>query len=213
LVLLYCSAVHYPTNTVTNPNRRHTDGIVFYNSDMAPSDPKLPTQPAIQDWTTIKEPPPPSPSPSAAEADAARAHLATDAAHQRATIADAWASVKAGDFLSVHQAPCSRTGFLTGIGGGAAIGGLRFVLGAGIPKAANWAVGAGVLGAVISYEVCQAGRRREREKMKRVVEVYDRKQAEVRAQTEEKRRERERLRAEEEARKAEEAQKKGWKLW
>jgi cytochrome c oxidase assembly protein subunit 20 len=70
-----------------------------------------------------------------------------------------------------------------------------------------------VLGAVISYEVCQAGRRKEREKMKRVVEVYDRKQAEVRAQAEDRRRERERLRAEEEAKKAEEAQKKGWKLW
>lgn len=48
---------------------------------------------------------------------------------QRATIGEAVGTIKAEDFLSVHHAPCSRQGLLTGIGGGAGVGALRFVLG------------------------------------------------------------------------------------
>ncbi|KAB5518120.1 hypothetical protein GE09DRAFT_514106 [Coniochaeta sp. 2T2.1] len=130
------------------------------------------------------------------------------------SIFDVITTIKPADILSVHQAPCSRSGFLTGIGSGAAIGGLRFILGAGVPKAANWAVGAGVLGAVLQYEYCQASRRAEREKMKRVVEVYDRKQGEMKREEERRRieKETERLREEEERRIRE--QKSGWwKIW
>lgn len=87
---------------------------------------------------------------------------------------------------------------------------MRFVIGSGVPKAANWAVGAGVLGAVVSYEFCQSSRRREREKMKRVVEVYDRKQAEVKTQEEERRRARLAQQEEEAKRKAERS---WWKVW
>lgn len=130
---------------------------------------------------------------------------------QAASIADAWRSIKAEDFLSVHQAPCSRQGFLTGIGGGAAVGFLRFVLGAPVPRAANWAVGAGMAAAVAQYEFCQYRRRCERDKMKRVVEVYDRKQAEMRQKEEERRREREEARAAEEARLK--AQRRWYKFW
>jgi cytochrome c oxidase assembly protein subunit 20 len=169
---------------------------------MAPTTPLPPSSP-----TPTALPQQQSPTPTAAEAESARKSLA---AHQP-TIADAWSSVKAGDFLSVHQAPCSRNGFLTGIGSGAAVGALRFVLGAGVPKAANWAVGAGVLGAILQYEYCQASRRREREKMKRVVEVYDRKHAEMRKMEEEKRR---KLKEEEEERiRVAPTQKSWWKVW
>lgn len=124
-------------------------------------------------------------------------------------MADAWRSIKADDFLSVHQAPCSRQGFLTGIGSGGAIGFLRFVLGTPVPKAANWAVGVGMAAAIAQYEFCQYRRRQEREKIKRVVEVYDRKQAEARRLEEEAKRERETR--EEEARLK--AQRRWYKFW
>lgn len=129
---------------------------------------------------------------------------------QAATVGDAWRSIKADDFLSVHQSPCSRQGFLAGIGGGATVGFLRFVLGAPVPRAANWAVGVGAAAAIAQYEFCQYGRRREREKMKRVVEVYDRKQAETRRAEEEAKRKRE-VREEEEARLK--AQRRWYKFW
>ncbi|KAK1767469.1 putative mitochondrial cytochrome c oxidase protein 20-like protein [Phialemonium atrogriseum] len=129
---------------------------------------------------------------------------------QRATLGDAWRTIKADDFLSVHEYPCSRQGFLTGIGGGAAVGFLRFVMGSPVPRAANWAVGVGVAGAVAQFEFCQYRRRRERDKIKRVVEVYDRKQAETR-QKEEERRRVERIREEEEARLK--AQRRWYKFW
>lgn len=101
-------------------------------------------------------------------------------------MADAVKSIKASDFLAVYQVPCARQGFLTGIGGGAVVGALRYILGAGVPKAANWAVGAFALGGIVSFEVCQAARRAEAAKMKRVVEVYDRKQADMRQREAEK---------------------------
>ncbi|KAJ9156742.1 hypothetical protein NKR19_g4216 [Coniochaeta hoffmannii] len=169
---------------------------------MAPPNPLPPSSPQTQSLLQ-------APTPTTAEAEAARKSLATPPP----TIAAAWASVKAGDFLSVHQAPCSRDGFLTGIGSGAAVGALRFVLGSGVPKAANWAVGAGVLGAVLQYEYCQASRRREREKMKRVVEVYDRKQGEMRRLEEERRRARQQEKEKEEEEERIRQSKRWWKVW
>ncbi|KAK4462107.1 hypothetical protein QBC42DRAFT_328073 [Cladorrhinum samala] len=90
-------------------------------------------------------------------------------------------TIKPSDFLTFHQAPCARSGLLTGIGSGAALGVVRWLVGAPIPKAANWAVGAGVLGAIGQYEYCQFRRRQEKEKVKRVVEVYSKVQAEAKA--------------------------------
>lgn len=162
-------------------------------------------QPASQPWPENEA------VPTEAEAEKARSQLTGSLPPpQPATISDAWKNIKAGDFLAVHQTPCARTGFLTGIGSAAAVGALRFVLGAGVPKAANWAVGAGALGAVLQYEFCQAARRKEREKMKRVVEVYDRKQAEIKA-------EEDRLRARKAQEETDEARRKAerrwWKVW
>lgn len=90
-------------------------------------------------------------------------------------------TIKPSDFLTFHQAPCARSGLLTGIGFGAALGVIRWLVGAPIPKAANWAVGTGVLGAIGQYEYCQFRRRQEKEKVKRVVEVYSKVQAEAKA--------------------------------
>lgn len=112
----------------------------------------------------------------------------------------------------MHQAPCARTGLLTGIGSGAAVGALRWVMGLPVPRAANWAVGAGVLAAAGQYEYCQFRRREEREKVRRVVEVYGRQQAALREKEKE---ERERKAREERERAAEEERRsrRWWRPW
>lgn len=130
----------------------------------------------------------------------------------RITVGDAAKSIKAGDFLKVHQYPCSREGLLTGIGGGSVIGVVRYIVGASIPKAANWAVGAFALTSILSYEYCQAKRRDELVKMKRVVEVYNRKQGEMKQKEEEAKRKKQQRQAEEEAARVA-AQKSWYKFW
>lgn len=78
---------------------------------------------------------------------------------------------------------------MTGIGSGAGIGALRWIMGLPIPKAANWGVGCGIVGAMAHYEYCQWQRRKEKEKMQRVVAVYTKKQADSRAKEAKERRE------------------------
>ncbi|KAI5921950.1 hypothetical protein F4810DRAFT_309255 [Camillea tinctor] len=128
--------------------------------------------------------------------------------HTRPTFTEGIQSIKSDDFLAVHKMPCAREGFLTGIGAGAVIGAGRFVLGAGIPKAANWAFGSFLLGSIIQWEYCQAQRMKERAAMARVVEVIDKKQAEKKAKIEQAMRLREE--AEEKAR---QANKRWYKFW
>ncbi|KAH8888487.1 hypothetical protein GQ53DRAFT_748894 [Thozetella sp. PMI_491] len=127
------------------------------------------------------------------------------------TFKDGIDSIKRDDFMAVHKTPCAREGFLAGIGGGAAAGGLRYILGASIPRAANWAVGFGALFAIIRYEVCQSLRRAEHAKVKRVVTIQNEKQTQLRRQEEARRAEAAAKKAaEEEAAKA----KKSWyRLW
>lgn len=92
-------------------------------------------------------PPPPPPNPSSDEAarqkgvsDAAalryaEAHLQSKPLspnvdpNKRATVSEAFHSIKPEDFTRVHQTPCAREGLLTGIGSGAAIGALRYLTG------------------------------------------------------------------------------------
>ncbi|KAG6357803.1 hypothetical protein INS49_013682 [Diaporthe citri] len=106
--------------------------------------------------------------------------------NKRATVGEAFKTIKSDDILKVHQAPCSRDGFITGIGSGAAVGFLRYIIGAPVPKSANWAVGSGVAISILAYEYCQYQRRVERANMKRVVEVVGKKQADMKRQEEEK---------------------------
>ncbi|KAK3391328.1 hypothetical protein B0T20DRAFT_423411 [Sordaria brevicollis] len=107
----------------------------------------------------------------------------------RVSLTEVVNTIKPEDFLSVHETPCARQGFMTGIGSGAGIGVLRWIMGLPIPKAANWGVGCGIVGAMAQYEYCQYLRRKEKEKMQRVVAVYTKKQAETRAKEAKERRE------------------------
>ncbi|ORY68250.1 uncharacterized protein BCR38DRAFT_320380, partial [Pseudomassariella vexata] len=101
------------------------------------------------------------------------------------TISDGIKTIKTEDFLAVHRIPCAREGFMTGIGSGAVVGGLRYVRGAQIPSVANYAVTAALVGMVVQWEFCQYQRIQERAAMARVVEVIDRKQAEKQQRAEE----------------------------
>ncbi|KAK3347803.1 hypothetical protein B0H65DRAFT_461447 [Neurospora tetraspora] len=107
----------------------------------------------------------------------------------RISLTEAVSTITPTDFLSVHETPCARQGFMTGIGSGAGIGALRWIMGFPIPKAANWGVGCGIVGAMAHYEYCQWQRRKEKEKMQRVVAVYTKKQADSRAKEAKERRE------------------------
>lgn len=49
--------------------------------------------------------------------------------NKRASVGEAAKMIKPEDLFKVHQAPCSREGFLTGIGSGAAVGFLRYIAG------------------------------------------------------------------------------------
>ncbi|KAI1074007.1 hypothetical protein F5B20DRAFT_586723 [Whalleya microplaca] len=129
--------------------------------------------------------------------------------HQQPGIKEGFESIKTADFLHVHRVPCAREGFLTGIGAGAVAGMGRYVAGARIPKAANWAFGVFFLGSIIQWEYCRAQRAKEHAAMARVVEVMDRKQAEKKAQMEEAAR----LRQEERARQEAEKKKSWYKFW
>lgn len=44
------------------------------------------------------------------------------------TISEAVSMIKTEDFANIANTPCSRNGLLTGIGAGAGLGGLRFVV-------------------------------------------------------------------------------------
>ncbi|KAK0663449.1 hypothetical protein QBC41DRAFT_234494 [Cercophora samala] len=158
--------------------------------------PSDPSKPPSLPWVQTSSTPPPTPKPKQTE--------------EELSLSAAVATITPSSFLTVHQAPCARTGLLTGIGLGSSVGFLRWLLGLPVPRAANWAVGTGALSAIVQYEYCQAKRRQEKAKVARVVEVYGQKQAEMRAKEEEDRR---RKQEEEQRLREEQAKKSWWKVW
>ncbi|KAL2151113.1 hypothetical protein VTH82DRAFT_6211 [Thermothelomyces myriococcoides] len=144
------------------------------STQQPPSRSHAPADPTRSWIQQTDEAPPSSTSQSPPPVPLPPPNTQTDDQQPRArqpTLAEAVQTIKPSDFLTFHQAPCARTGLLTGIGAGGAVGALRWIMGLPVPRAANWAVGAGVLGAIGQYEYCQFRRRQEREKVKRVVEV------------------------------------------
>ncbi|CAO1602640.1 hypothetical protein XANCAGTX0491_006244 [Xanthoria calcicola] len=83
-------------------------------------------------------------------------------------VVDALKTIKLQDFKEVHKKPCTREGFLAGIGAAFAVGGVRAIHGAPIFTACNWAVGAFAFGSFAMHEYCQGKRRREKEGIQKV---------------------------------------------
>ncbi|KAL8801921.1 MAG: hypothetical protein Q9182_004155 [Xanthomendoza sp. 2 TL-2023] len=105
--------------------------------------------------------------------------------HTEPGIVDALKTIKLEDFKEVHKKPCTREGFLTGIGAAFATGGVRAIFGGLYPwprhfppsmltepapifTACSWAVGAFAFGSFAMHEYCQRKRKREKEGMQRV---------------------------------------------
>ncbi|KAL8683052.1 MAG: hypothetical protein Q9186_000962 [Xanthomendoza sp. 1 TL-2023] len=82
--------------------------------------------------------------------------------HTEPAIVDALKTIKLEDFKEVHKKPCTREGFLTGIGAAFATGGVQAILGG------LWAVGAFAFGSFAMHEYCQRKRKIEKEGMQRV---------------------------------------------
>lgn len=150
------------------------------------------------------------------------------------SLGEAVKTVRWQDFRQVHMYPCVRESLLTGIGGGFGMFGVRALWGgeclfprddeegwewtdyylAGIPKAANWAVGTFVFAAWGNYEFCLYKRRLERSHMKRAVEIIDRKKVEKEAAAKLKREERRKAKEEADRKAEEEAKRKSsWRFW
>ncbi|KAI9677773.1 MAG: hypothetical protein M1829_002545 [Trizodia sp. TS-e1964] len=125
------------------------------------------------------------------------------------SIIEAAKTIKLEDFKEVHKKPCVRNALLAGILGGFGVGGVRGILGASLLKASHWAVGSFCLTSLLMHEFCQFRRRREKQLMKRAVEVMDRKREKFAKAQEEARIQREEARA-----KAEELRRsKSWRFW
>ncbi|RFU80077.1 cox20 fam36a [Trichoderma arundinaceum] len=118
----------------------------------------------------------------------------------RSPLSEAVSMIKREDFTNVANTPCARQGLLTGIGAGAGLGGLKFVIQGNATKSANWAVGFFILGSIASYEYCQYQRRAEKIQMKRHIEVVTQNRKEQAKKIAEERREQQRIEEEQKAR-------------
>ncbi|KAK7954095.1 hypothetical protein PG996_014981 [Apiospora saccharicola] len=129
------------------------------------------------------------------------------AGNKRPTITEGLKTIKPDDWFKIHQIPCAREGFMTGIATGFVTGFGRLIAGGRIPKALNWGVGGFLISSLAGWEYCQSVRRQEKAAMARVVEVMDRKKAEKWKQAEET------MRKRKEAKAKEEAAKRWYKFW
>ncbi|KAK7935872.1 hypothetical protein PG985_001367 [Apiospora marii] len=128
--------------------------------------------------------------------------------NKRPTITEGFKTIKQDDWFKIHQIPCAREGFMTGIATGFVTGFGRLIAGGRIPKALNWGVGGFLISSLVGWEYCQAVRRKEKAAMARVVEVMDRKKAEKMQQAEEAAKRRKAA-----AEKAKEEAKRWYKFW
>ncbi|KAK0750160.1 hypothetical protein B0T18DRAFT_323153 [Schizothecium vesticola] len=179
----------------------------------APDSPSPPPSDGPKRTWAYARPPSPTPANPPTDATTTTPPPANPEFKSNPSLTDAVTTIKPNDFLSVHQTPCAQRGFLTGISAGMGIGGLRWVLGLSLPRAANWAVGAGVAAAAAQYEWCQFRRRVEREKMVRMVKVYNARQAAEKEKAEGGSRGEEGRDKKGEVGGSPEAGKGGWKFW
>ncbi|KAK7966841.1 uncharacterized protein PG986_001118 [Apiospora aurea] len=124
-------------------------------------------------------------STTAASASANAAPQTEGTGNKRPTVSDGFKTIKRDDWFRIHQIPCAREGFMTGIVTGFVTGSGRLIAGGKLSKGLNWGVGGFLISSLVGWEYCQAMRRKEKAAMARVVEVMDRKKAEKMKQAEE----------------------------
>ncbi|KAF2827428.1 cytochrome oxidase biogenesis protein, Cox20 subunit [Ophiobolus disseminans] len=116
-------------------------------------------------------------------------------------------------YLNFHKRPCVRDSQLQGLAAGFAGGSLGAILGRPVRVASNWAVGTWCGVSVISYQVCQYYRSKEKAGIKQAQELMEKKRATIEAKKEARRRAREEHDKLEQARRYEEERKKSWGYW
>lgn len=87
-------------------------------------------------------------------------------------------NVRFEELRNVHRIPCAREGLLYGIGAGFGVGGMRAILGGTVWNSCNFAVGAFTVIAGGSFAWCQRGLAREKQEMRKVVELMKARQFE-----------------------------------
>ncbi|KAL8708022.1 MAG: hypothetical protein Q9220_007018 [cf. Caloplaca sp. 1 TL-2023] len=116
----------------------------------------------------------------------------------QAGIVDALKMIRLSDFREVHKKPCTREGFLTGIGAAFGVGGIRAILGEPAPvfTACSWAVGAFAFGSFAMHEFCQRKRKLEKAGIERVNAALNQKRIDDEKRREEVRKTRRRAKEE-----------------
>ena len=116
-------------------------------------------------------------------------------------------------YLNFHKRPCVRDSQLQGLAAGFAGGSLAAIVGRPVLVASNWAVATWCGVSVVSYQVCQYYRSKEKAGIKQAQELMEKKRASVEAKKEARRRQREEYERQEELRAREEERRKSWGYW
>ncbi|KAF1984071.1 hypothetical protein K402DRAFT_337254 [Aulographum hederae CBS 113979] len=140
------------------------------------------------------------------------AHTAGGQAPVQYGVVDAVKMIRMEEFGRLHKNPCVRDAFMVGIGAGFGVGGVAVVVGRTIRKSCSYAVAALCFGSFAMHEMCKVKLKREKDGMRRAVEVMDQKKIAKEREREARRKEREaeRERKEEEERVVRE--RKWWKV-
>ncbi|EPS44612.1 hypothetical protein H072_1404 [Dactylellina haptotyla CBS 200.50] len=146
---------------------------------------------------------PPLPDPSTVGQVPPRADLSWS------TLKDASKTIDGKSFAHLHEMPCARQTYMTGIATGFAFGGVKLVLRAPVWNACSWAVGTCFFAATVVWETCRWRRGREQDGMIRAMQIMEYKRLEKEKRMEERK---EQLRVEEEKRRID-AAKGWWKPW
>ncbi|KAF2851100.1 hypothetical protein T440DRAFT_467841 [Plenodomus tracheiphilus IPT5] len=116
-------------------------------------------------------------------------------------------------YLNFHKRPCVRDSQLQGIAAGFAGGSLVAIVGKPIYLASNWAVATWCGVSVVSYQVCQYYRSKEKAGIRQAQELMEKKRASMEAKKEARRKQREEYDRQEQARRQEEERQKTWGYW
>ncbi|KAI8939431.1 hypothetical protein NX059_003211 [Plenodomus lindquistii] len=116
-------------------------------------------------------------------------------------------------YLNFHKRPCVRDSQLQGIAAGFAGGSLAAIVGKPVYLASNWAVATWCGVSVVSYQVCQYYRSKEKAGIKQAQELMEKKRATIEAKREARRKQREEYDRQEQERRREEERQKTWGYW
>jgi len=129
------------------------------------------------------------------------------------TYIDAVRSLGPEYYLNFHKRPCVRDSQLQGLSAGFAGGSLAAILGKPVYMSTNWAVATWCGVSVVSYQVCQYYRSKEKAGIKQAQELMEKKRATIEAKKEARRRGREQQEQAEQSRRLEEERRKSWSYW